>query len=80
MVIDSNVVIHALVKSEWTAKARHVLTLDHLCAPDVMISEVANVLGRMVRTKTIKTIQATELYTRVKKLPVRLIPWPGHPQ
>lgn len=74
MVIDSNVVIHALIRSEWTTKARHVLALDHLRAPEIIMSEVANVLGRMVRTKTMKTIQSTELYTRVKKVPIRLVP------
>ena len=74
MIIDSSVVIHAFLKGEFATKARDVLAVDDLCAPDVMISEVANVLGRMVRTKLIQTAHAAELFSRVKKLPLRFIP------
>ena len=74
MIIDSNVVIHAFIPGDLTAKARHVLSQVGLCAPDILIAEVANVFGRMVRTRAIDGAQAAELYASVKKLPLRLVP------
>ena len=73
MIIDSNVVIHAFIPSDLTAKARHVLSQVGLCAPDILIAEVANVFGRMVRTRAIDGAQAAELYAIFYKKHIILI-------
>jgi len=72
MIIDSNIVIHAITPGDFTTKAREILSQGSLHAPEILIAEVANVLGRMVRTRTIEISQAAELYNYAKKLPLRL--------
>ena len=72
MIIDSNIIIHAMIQGEFTAKARQALASGNLHAPEIVIAEIANVLGRMVRTKIIDVSQAVNLYASVKKLPIQL--------
>ena len=73
MIIDSNIIIHAMIPSEFTAKARQVLAFGNLQAPEIVIAEIANVLGRLVRTKMLDVSQAINLYAGVKKLPLHLV-------
>lgn len=76
LVIDSSVVIAALVESgpvgQW---AENQLLSDHLAAPHIMQVEVANVLRRAERVGGISTDVASLAHHDLIDLPVDLYPY-----
>jgi predicted nucleic acid-binding protein len=74
MIVDANIIVHALVTSPYSEQARGIFAANlEIAAPDILIGEVANALGKMVRTQVIKRSQAVLFFDTLQQMPIKLI-------
>lgn len=75
-VLDASVVVSALVDGGATGRwAETMLLGDHLVAPHLMPSEVANILRRAVLAGELSEDAATLAHAELAALPVDLFPY-----
>jgi len=74
MIVDANIIVHALVSGLYSEQARRIFQANiDVAAPDIVVGEVSNALGKMVRTQVIKRSQADLLFDTLQQLPLKLI-------
>lgn len=75
-VVDASVVVAALVDGGGTGRwAEEMLLGDHLAAPHIMPSEVADILRRAVGAGQLSEDAATLAHVELQTLPVDLFPY-----
>ena len=71
IIVDANIIVHALINSPYSEKARQIFEADiSIAAPDILAGEVANVLGKLVRTKLITKDQAELFFDTLNNMPL----------
>lgn len=73
IIIDANIIVHALVSGPYSEKARQIFEPEvKLAAPNILFGEVANALGKLLRTQLIKRPQAELLFDTFLGMPIIL--------
>lgn len=74
-VIDASVAVRWLFELPHHMEARSLLTWKHqLVAPDLLVSEVGNVLAKLVRGKALDRQAGRDAFDDFFRAPVRLVP------
>jgi predicted nucleic acid-binding protein len=77
-VVDASVVAAAFFDEEFAEPARQLLSSDlELLAPDLIASEVANVIWKRFRKREINASESRDLLADFHLLPLRLAPSTG---
>ena len=73
IIVDANIVVHTLVTGPYSEQARRIFEANlEVAAPDILVGDVANVLGKMVRTQVIKRSQAELFFDTLQQMPIKL--------
>ena len=73
IIIDANIIVHALVSGPYSEKARQIFEPEVvLAAPNILFGEVANALGKLLRTQIIKRPQAELFFDTLLGMPIQL--------
>ena len=74
IIVDANIIVHALINSPYSDKARQIFEADiSIAAPDILAGEVANVLGKLTRTKLITKDQAELFFDTLHNMPLNIL-------
>jgi predicted nucleic acid-binding protein len=74
VIVDANIIVHSLINSAYSDKARQIFKTDiGIAAPDILAGEVANVLGKLVRTKLITKDQAGLFFDTLHNMPLHIL-------
>jgi len=74
VILDANVVLNAVLPTRRTDQAVRALSGSNLKAPDFFYAEIGNGLSKQVRRTLIERSAAAELWARVLRLPIELLP------
>jgi predicted nucleic acid-binding protein len=73
IIVDANIVVHTLVTGPYSEQARRIFEANlEVAAPDILVGDVANALGKMVRTQVIKRSQAELFFDTLQQMPIKL--------
>lgn len=74
VIVDANIIVHSLINSPYSEKARQIFKAEtSIAAPDILAGEVANVLGKLVRTKLITKDQAELFFDTLHNMPLHIL-------
>ncbi len=78
-VVDASVAVKWFVPEVHSGDARRLLVEDHaLMAPELLMPEVGNILGKKHRIGELEAVEAHDILADLRRLPLRLMGMSSH--